>query len=172
MVTKKLSRKKANREMLLRNQVTSILLYERIKTTLAKAKVTKGIADRIINKAKDGTLGSRRYIHGYLLDDLAVKKLYDELVPRLKDRSSGYFRHYLLGNRIGDGARSVFLEIVDYKPVAKPTQTVAESEEKEPTTRLERRQAKKAERLTKDQVKSEVTTIVRKKGERRISNEK
>lgn len=171
MVTRKLHRKKDNREMLIRNQVTSLLLYERIKTTLSKAKVTKSIADKIINKAKDGSIKSRRFVHGFLLDDLAVKKLYNELVPRLKDRSSGYFRHYLLENRLGDGALAVYLEIVDYKPVAKPTQA-AEPEVEKPITRFERRKAKKTERLTKDQVKGEVTTIVRKKGERRISNEK
>lgn len=157
--------------MLLRNQVTSLLMYERIKTTHPKAKVTKSIAEKIINKAKDGTLESRRFVQGFLLDDLAVKKLYNELIPRLKDRTSGYFRHFLLGNRIGDGAQVVYLENIDYKPIAKPTQIV-EPETKKPTTRLERRQAKRAERLIKDQAKGEVTTFVRKKGERRISNEK
>lgn len=171
MVIKKLHRKKANREMLLRNQVTSVLMYERIKTTLPKAKITKSLAEKIINLAKEGSLEGRRFVRGYLLDDLAVKKLYNELIPRLKERSSGYFRHFLLGNRIGDGARVVYLEIIDYKPVVKPTKDT-EPETEKLATRFEKRQAKREERLTKDQVKSDVTTVVRKKGERRISNEK
>jgi large subunit ribosomal protein L17 len=171
MILKKLHRKKSNRELLFRNQVTSLLLYEKITTTKTKAKITKALTEKIITKAKTGTLNDKRFVYDYLCDKKAAEKLFKEILPRMSDRKSGYLRNISLDTRLGDGAEVQILQFIDYKPVVKPKAIAEVSEEVEPT-KAQVKHEKKIEKLTKDQTKGEVTTIVRKKGERRISNEK
>jgi len=171
MILKKLHRKKSNREMLFRNQVTSLILYERITTTKTKAKITKALTENIITKAKSGALVDKRFVYDYLCDKKAARKLFVEILPRMADRNSGYLRNISLDTRLGDGAEVQILEFVDYKPVVKPKVATEILEEAEPT-KAQVKHEKKLEKLTKDQIKGEVKTIVRKKGERRISNEK
>ncbi|MBI4175228.1 50S ribosomal protein L17 [Candidatus Berkelbacteria bacterium] len=108
-----LSRKKANRERLLRNLTTSVILYERIKTTHAKAKETQRWIDYVINLGKRNDLASRRRLLGWVLDRNAAKKIWDVLRERYAQRPSGYSRTIPLGQRVGDAAQVVFLELVD-----------------------------------------------------------
>lgn len=171
MILKKLSRKKSNRELLFRNQVTSLLLYEKIITTKTKAKITKALAENIITKAKSGTLVNKRFVYDYLCDKKAARKLFVEIIPRMADRDSGYLRNISIGERLGDGAEIQVLQFIDYKPIIKPKVAPEVLEEVAPT-KAQVKHDKKIEKLTRDQIKGEVKTIVRKKGERRISNEK
>lgn len=117
-----LSRKYANRKSLLRNLATSLVLYERITTTTAKAKETKPIVERLINRSKTGDLAARRRLLAYFFDEKATKKVLEVLVPRYKDKKSGFVRIYKLGTRLGDGAEESILEL-DKAPIAPKEKT-------------------------------------------------
>ena len=106
-----LSRKKPYRKSLLRNLATSLVLYERITTTTAKAKETKPIVERLINRSKSGDLAARRRLLAYFFDEKATKKVLEVLVPRYKNKKSGFIRIYKLGTRLGDGAEESILEL-------------------------------------------------------------
>jgi large subunit ribosomal protein L17 len=100
---------------MLRNMATSLLKHERIETTVPKAKELRGIVDRMITLGKHGDLHSRRQAASYLFDDDTVKKVFDELAPRFKNRPGGYTRILRTGFRFGDGADMAFLELVDFQ---------------------------------------------------------
>ncbi len=110
--TKKLDRKKEAREMMLRNLAASLLMYEKITTTKAKAKVVRSLAEKIISEAKKGDLSSRRKIISLLPQKLAVKKAMEVLGKRYKDRNGGYTRITKTGHRQGDGAEMAIIELV------------------------------------------------------------
>jgi large subunit ribosomal protein L17 len=110
---RKLGRKTAPRMALYRNLIVSVLRYEQIKTTEARAKEVRGMVERVITLAKEGSLANRRRIVSELPDEpLVIEKLYDEIVPRYGDRNSGYTRLVKLGPRAGDAAPIVQLELV------------------------------------------------------------
>jgi len=113
---RKLSRHTQHRELMFRNMLVSLLQYERIKTTLAKGKELRSWADKIISLGKKGTLHARRRAFALLRDKGIVKKLFDEIAPRFKDREGGYTRVYKLGWRQGDGAPLSLVELVTYAP--------------------------------------------------------
>lgn len=106
-----LSRKKDYRKMLIRNAVTSLILYENIKTTLAKAKVIKAKIDHLLAIAKKNDLPSRRNLLAYLLDKKAVKKVYEILIPRYKNIKSGFTLIYRINPRLGDSAPMAILKL-------------------------------------------------------------
>jgi large subunit ribosomal protein L17 len=97
---------------LLRNLVTSFLEKERIRTTLAKAKATRPIAEKMITLAKKNTLHTRRLALRFIYKKEVVKKLFDELGPRFSERPGGYTRIVKIGPRAGDGAEMAILELV------------------------------------------------------------
>ena len=109
---KKLGRNSAQRKALLRNQVTSFLEKERIRTTLSKAKATKPIAEKMITLAKKNTLHARRQTLQVIYKRDVVKKLFDDIGPRFVERPGGYTRIIKLGPRMGDGAEMAILELV------------------------------------------------------------
>jgi large subunit ribosomal protein L17 len=109
---KKLDRKKAPREMMLRNLASSILIYEKVKTTETKAKVVKSLVEKMISVSKKGDLNARRKLIEVLPQKMAVKKAMEVLGERYKDREGGYTRIIKLGNRQGDGAKIVQIELV------------------------------------------------------------
>jgi large subunit ribosomal protein L17 len=117
----KLGRNTAHRRALLRNLVTSFLERERIRTTLAKARETRPIAEKMITLAKRGTLHARRQALAYMTKESAVKKLFEEIGPRFAERPGGYTRIVKLGLRAGDGASMAMLELVgtEFKPKTK-----------------------------------------------------
>lgn len=98
---------------MLRNLVTSLVLRERIETTVAKAKAARPLAEWIITLGKRGDLAARRQAASYLLDPGAVKFLFDELSKRYASRAGGYTRLVHAGWRQGDGADLAVLELVD-----------------------------------------------------------
>jgi len=110
--TKKLGRTQAHRTALLRNLVRSLLVYERIRTTQPKAKQAQRLAERLISYSKLGTLAARRNAQSILTDKPIVKKLFDDVGPRFKDRPGGATRILRLGPRPSDGAEMAYLELV------------------------------------------------------------
>ncbi len=109
---KKLGRETAQRKALLRNLVTSFVEKERIRTTLAKAKATRPLAEKMITLAKKDTLHSRRLALRYIYKKDVVKKLFDEIGPRFSERPGGYTRIIKISPRAGDGAEMAVLELV------------------------------------------------------------
>lgn len=107
-----LDREKASRQALLRNLATSLIFYEKIKTTEAKAKALRPVVEKMISKGKKGTLHARRELLKDLYLENAVKKIMEELGPRYKERAGGYTRIVKLGHRQGDGAEMVQIEFV------------------------------------------------------------
>jgi large subunit ribosomal protein L17 len=110
---RKLSRKQGPRLALYRNLTVSILRYERVQTTEAKAKEVRGQVERMITLAKRGDLAARRAVVAEFPNEpLVVTKLFDEIAPKYADRTSGFTRIVHLGQRMGDSAQLVQIELV------------------------------------------------------------
>jgi large subunit ribosomal protein L17 len=109
---KKLRRDTAHRRALLRNLVTSFLEKERIRTSLAKAKAARPLAEKMITLAKRDTLHARRRAIRFIFREEVVKKLFSELGPRFSERPGGYTRIVKIGPRRGDGADMALLELI------------------------------------------------------------
>jgi large subunit ribosomal protein L17 len=111
--TVKLGRSQAHRDALLANQVCSLIIHQRIRTTLAKAKAARPLAEKMVTLGKKGTLHARRTAAAYLHQADAVKKLFNEIAPRSATRQGGYTRIVKLGPRKSDSAPMAVLEWVD-----------------------------------------------------------
>jgi len=107
-----LGRTTEQRLALYRNQVTALLDHEKITTTEAKAKEVRGLVERMISLAKDGSLASRRKALAFVTDNKVVDKLFAEIAPSYADRNGGYTRLLKLGPRHGDSAPMVRIELV------------------------------------------------------------
>ena len=110
-----LERMAAHRKALHRNMVTSLFRYERIRTTKAKALAVRRSAEKLITRAKVDSVHNRRIVSSRLFDDGIVAKLFTDIASRMKERPGGYTRIIKLGERPGDAAEVVILELVDYK---------------------------------------------------------
>lgn len=112
---RKLSRKKPNREHMIKNLAASLVLYETIDTTEAKAKEVKSYLEKVIARNKENGLSEKRAVlRAFFSKDVAAK-LTNELIPRYQDRSSGFVKSYRLKNRLGDNAEMIRLELIDKK---------------------------------------------------------
>ncbi len=109
-----LSRKKAHRDALLANMTISLIKHKRIFTTLAKAKALRVYAEPLINRAKEDSMANRRLVFSYLQNKEAVTELFREISQKIADRPGGYTRILKTGNRLGDNAKTCFIELVDY----------------------------------------------------------
>ncbi len=109
-----LGRKKAHRDALLANMTISLILHKRIFTTLAKAKALRVYAEPLINCAKEDNTSSRRLVFSYLQSKEAVTELFNGIAQKIADRPGGYTRILKTGNRLGDNAKTCFIELVDY----------------------------------------------------------
>jgi len=109
-----LSRKKAHRDAMLANMTISLIKHKRVFTTLAKAKALRVYAEPIINRAKKDDTSSRRIVFSYLQNKEAVSILFNEVAQKIADRPGGYTRILKLGSRLGDNAKTCFIELVDY----------------------------------------------------------
>jgi large subunit ribosomal protein L17 len=109
---RKLRRPTAHRLALLRNLVTSFLDKERVRTTLAKAKEARPLAEKMITLGKKGSLPARRQAMAFVRKESVVTKLFDDLGPRFGQRPGGYSRIIKLGPRAGDGASMALLELI------------------------------------------------------------
>ncbi|MDX9779126.1 MAG: 50S ribosomal protein L17 [Patescibacteria group bacterium] len=107
-----LDREKGPRELMLRNLASSILIYEKVKTTKAKAQAVRPLVERMISASKAGDLNARRGLIKVLLQKNAIKKAMEVLGKRYYDRPGGYTRMVKIGVRKGDGAEMVQIELV------------------------------------------------------------
>lgn len=110
--SQRLSRPLTSRKSLLRHLVTGVVRHERITTTVARAKATQRLADRLITLGKDGSLTARREVFNVLQDRTLTKRLFAEVAPLFQERRGGYTRVVRLSRRQGDGAELALLELV------------------------------------------------------------
>jgi large subunit ribosomal protein L17 len=114
---KKLGRDSAHRKSLYANLAGALIEHGRIKTTQAKAKAVKPLAEQMITLGRRGDLAARRQAIATLRSQDVVHMLFDEVAPRFADRPGGYTRIVKLGPRHGDAADMVYLELVDFTPL-------------------------------------------------------
>lgn len=125
-----LSRRSGHRKALIRNMLISLFKYERIKTTKAKAREVRRIAEKLITRAKEDTVHNRRIVAKRVHEKAVLAKLFKDIAPRFATRPGGYTRILKLGQREGDGSEMVFLELVERKPEALKKKPQRAKEEK------------------------------------------
>jgi large subunit ribosomal protein L17 len=130
--TAKLGRTGEHRNAMLRNMVCSLIKHRRIKTSLAKAKAARSVAEKMVTLGKGGTIHHRRLAVSRLHQEDAVKILFDEIAPAQKDRRGGYTRIIQLGQRQGDASQSAILEWVDMAEVIEEPAEPKPAEEAKP----------------------------------------
>ncbi len=118
---RKLGRTTSHRLAMLRNMITSLFEHEQIKTTEAKAKEAKRVADKMVTLAKRGDLHARRQALAFIRQKKVVHKLFEEIGKRYVNRNGGYTRVIKMGYRKGDGARMAILELVERAPMKDKT---------------------------------------------------
>ena len=131
-----LGRNKAHRDAMLANMTTSLILHKRIFTTLEKAKALRVYAEPLINRAKEDTTPNRRLVFQHLQSKEAVKELFQNIAEKIADRPGGYTRILKTGNRLGDNAKTCFIELVDYNEAM-----LKDKSEAKKTTRRSRKKA-------------------------------
>jgi large subunit ribosomal protein L17 len=125
---RRFSRDSAHRQAMFSNMAASLIRHEQIVTTLALAKDLRRVMDKYITLAKRGDLNSRRLAASRMGDEAMVKKLFDTLAPRYKDRAGGYTRVLKAGYRYGDSAPVAVIELVDRDESVKGVEDKARSE--------------------------------------------
>ncbi len=105
----------------------SLIFHKRIFTTLAKAKALRVYAEPLINRAKEDTMNNRRVVFSYLQNKEAVKILFQEIAEKIAQRPGGYTRILKTGNRLGDNAKTCFIELVDYNEAMLKDKTEAKA---------------------------------------------
>jgi large subunit ribosomal protein L17 len=137
----KLGRNTAHRRSLLRNLVTSVIVEERVETTVPKAKAAKPIVEKMITLGKRGDLAARRLAYNFMQSRDAVKKLFDEIAPRFKDRAGGYTRVVKFGMRRGDAAPLSIIEFTSNENAEAKTPRKKRAARRDEQQRGERRAA-------------------------------
>ena len=146
--TRNLGRTSQHRDAMLANIVASLILHKRVKTTLAKAKAARPLAEKLVTLGKGGTLHDRRLAVAKIGQKDVVGKLFKEIAPGFKDRKGGYTRIVKLGPRQSDAAPVAFLEWVDYvvEAEAAPVEKTAKGEKAEKPAKAEKpKKEKKSE---------------------------
>ena len=137
---RKLGRTASHRKATLIALATALLKHKRIKTTLAKAKETRGFVEKLITKAKKGDLHAHKQVMDVIKDKETVKELFAEIVQKIGDRPGGYTRVVKIGNRLGDAAQMAIIELVDYNDII-----TAKAEERKEEKDVKAKQKKGAE---------------------------
>ena len=180
---KKLGRTKSHRKAMLANMAASLLTYQVIKTTEAKAKEVRRLADKLISLGKKGDLHAHRQVYDVIKDRKLVKKLFDEIAPQFADREGGYTRVSKLGPRRGDGAPLSVVELLlerapkeekkgkkgKAEKKAKPAEAKAEKPKRKKKEKIE---AKAEELDTKDQEAEPEEETDQLRGESKAGSEK
>jgi len=148
---RKLSRTHQHRRALLRNLVTALFQYERIETTVAKAKEARRLAERMITFAKQNDVAARRHVATFVFKPEVVTKLFDTIGPWYTERHGGYTRIIRIGRRLGDAGETAYLELV--KSVEQKEKEKAErmaAEEAKALAQAGEKQAKKSKAEAED----------------------
>lgn len=149
---RKLSRTHEHRRALLRNLVTALFQYERIETTLAKAKETRRYAERMITHAKKGSLAARRHVATYVMTPMVTQKLFATIAPWYAERAGGYTRIIKRGTRLGDAGEMAILELVKSKEQMDQERKAAEAVA---DAKARRKEAKESGKKEPDSAKKE-----------------
>lgn len=143
---RKLGRTKSHRNLMLRNLVAALFEKESVKTTEARAKEARRLAERIVTWGKKGDLHSRRLALRYIQDSALIRKIFDTLAPRFEGRDGGYTRIVKLGDRRGDAARMVILEL---------TEKTKEVEEEKAARKAKKEAKREARRKAEEEAEEE-----------------
>ena len=144
-----LGRTASHRKALLSNMACSLIEHKRINTTVAKAKALRVYIEPLLTKSKEDTTHNRRIVFSYLQNKDAVTELFRTIAPKIAERNGGYCRIIKTGFRLGDGADTAMIELVDFNELYS-----AKSEAKK-TTRRSRRSSSKKETSEATEVKAE-----------------
>ena len=144
-----LGRTASHRKALLSNMACSLIEHKRINTTVAKAKALRVYVEPLLTKAKEDTTHNRRTVFSYLQNKEAVTELFRTIAPKIAERNGGYCRIIKTGFRLGDGADTAMIELVDFNELYS-----AKSDAKK-TTRRSRRSSSKKEISEATEVKAE-----------------
>ena len=147
-----LGRTASHRKALLSNMACSLIEHKRINTTVAKAKALRVYIEPLLTKSKEDTTHNRRTVFSYLQNKEAVTELFRTIAPKIAERNGGYCRIIKTGFRLGDGADTAMIELVDFNELYS-----AKSEAKK-TTRRSRRSSSKKETSEAPEVKAEEST--------------
>ena len=142
--TIKLGRTADHRRALLANQVCALIQHQRIKTTLAKAKAVRPLAERMVTLGKNGSIHARRRALAVLRQKNIVKKLFDDIAQRSAERNGGYTRIVKLGARKSDSAHMAFVEWVDAEHIAEEKPKKEKAKRKEPEAKLQQAEPEQA----------------------------
>ena len=142
---KKLGRNSKARKALLRNLVTSLIKEKKIKTTLAKAKELRRLAEHLITFAKRGDLSARRHVSRFITEKGVVKELFEEVTPKFIGRNGGYTRIVKIGTRSGDAAQMAFVELLEFESYFKKKKETAEEKKKKSKEKKEKEKEKQPE---------------------------
>ncbi|MGH7497027.1 MAG: 50S ribosomal protein L17 [bacterium] len=152
---KKLSRTSSHRKAMLSNLVGSLFEHKHVRTTTAKAKVARSVADRMITHAKKNTVAAKRLVYSKLRRRDLVQTLFDEIAPKYATRNGGYTRVLKLGRRQGDGAELSILELVGYESVQIEKQQAAAERRAERKRRKDMRASEREADKDKDKAEEE-----------------
>jgi ribosomal protein L17 len=144
-----LGRTASHRKALLSNMACSLIEHKRINTTVAKAKALRVYVEPLLTKSKEDTTHNRRTVFSYLQNKEAVTELFRTIAPKIAERNGGYCRIIKTGFRLGDGADTAMIELVDFNELYS-----AKSDAKK-TTRRSRRSSSKKETSETPEVKAE-----------------
>jgi len=157
--SRKLGRKKANRQHLIRNLATQTLLHGRIKTTLAKAKRVQPVVERLISISQKKSLSARRYLLAYLSHSQAVEKLLADYREDFKSRNSGFSKIIRLKKRLGDNSELAFLDLA----IAEDKKSYAKALEKRKKKQKEEKKQKKRGKESSEKKRSFLERLRRRK---------
>ena len=153
----KLNRNTSHRRALLRNLVTSLIMEERVETTVAKAKAMRPHVEKMITLGKRGDIAARRLAGAYLMTRESVTRLFETVGPRFGDRNGGYLRITRNGFRKGDGGETVFIELLgSEKFLEKKRKKSADARAKR--VEAAKKQVEEAEAAAGDEAKDEKDT--------------
>jgi large subunit ribosomal protein L17 len=136
----------AHRKALHRNMVTSLFRHERVHTTKAKALEVRRTAEKMITRAKVDSVHNRRIVSGRLYNEGIVAKLFTNIAPRMKERNGGYTRILKTGQRLGDAAQMVILELVDYSLDVEGGEKKAKKKEARAKDKADKKEKEKEEK--------------------------
>ncbi len=156
--TVRLGRKAEHRKAMLANQVCSLIEHRRIKTTLAKAKAVRPLAEKMVTLGKNGSIHARRMAFAALRQKDAVKKLFDEIAPASTERNGGYTRIIRIGHRQSDSASMAFIEWVDATVVTEEKPAEEKKAKKEKTPKAETKSDAKPAETKREEAKTEEKT--------------
>lgn len=155
-----LGRTASHRKAMLSNMACSLILHKRINTTVAKAKALRVYVEPLLTKAKEDTTHNRRTVFSYLQSKEAVAELFRTIAPKIAERNGGYTRIIKTGFRLGDGADTALIELVDFNELYNP-----KAEEKKTTRRSRKSSAKKVEAPAQEVKAEEPAAITEEKTE-------